>query len=607
MLCVRACPVRAIRLGLNQDFPEIVHERCTGCGSCLRSCAYDAVTYYDSIPAVKELLASDKKIAAILDPSIAAEFPDITDYRKFAGMLRLLDFAWVAETAFAVEIIAEKYFSLLKNFKGKYYLTSNCPSLVMHIEKYQPQLIENLAPLLSPMTAMAAIMREAYAEDIKVVGVVPCISAKLEAFRSKGNSKVDEVITFTELRSLFKGKDISEAALEFSYFDPPHGRHGSLYPIDHGFVQITGLNKGLLDGNIHTASGKKDFLNTIREFSTHPESLKSHINIFYDQGCMMGPGMSFSNDYWRRHALVTDYTARRIKAVDYKQWKENLKRFAKLDFSHSFQPDDQRLPIPSDDQINEVLRAIGKENTDPNHACELCGFGSCRDFAIAVNQGLAKIDMCLTYSLKTKQDYIKILRNTNEQLLKKQEELREDERNAKEEMLYAQQTMKTLGVLIQKIPVGIVIINDKLRVIESNQGFINMLGEDASLINDVIPRLINADLKTLLPFSFYNLFQYVLSNGDDVLGKDVTFENKMLNVSIYSIVKNKIAAAVIRDMYLPEVQKEEYEKRLNEVIDQNLQMVQEIGFLLGEGASNTERMLNSLIDTHQARKKKSGI
>jgi hypothetical protein len=96
------------------------------------------------------------------------------------------------------------------------------------------------------------------------------------------------------------------------------------------------------------------------------------------------------------------------------------------------------------------------------------------------------------------------------------------------------------------------------------------------------------------------------ANGEDVIGKDVTFEDKMLNVSIYSIVKNKIAGAVIRDMYLPEVQKEELVKRLSEVIDQNLQMVQEIGFLLGEGASNTERMLNSLIETHKAQKKKSG-
>jgi hypothetical protein len=133
-----------------------------------------------------------------------------------------------------------------------------------------------------------------------------------------------------------------------------------------------------------------------------------------------------------------------------------------------------------------------------------------------------------------------------------------------------------------------------------------MLGEDAAMINEVIPGLKNADLKTLLPFGFYNLFKFVLSNGEDIIGRDVTFEDKMLNVSIYSIVKNKISGAVIRDMYLPEVQKEELVKRLGEVIDQNLQMVQEIGFLLGEGASNTEKMLNSLIETHKAQKKKSG-
>ena len=41
-----------------------------------------------------------------------------------------------------------------------------------------------------------------------------------------------------------------------------------------------------------------------------------------------------------------------------------------------------------------------------------------------------------------------------------------------------------------------------------------------------------------------------------------------------------------------------------EFLNLKLQMVQEIGFLLGEGASNTERMLNSLIETHRAHQKK---
>lgn len=54
-------------------------------------------------------------------------------------------------------------------------------------------------------------------------------------------------------------------------------------------------------------------------------------------------------------------------------------------------------------------------------------------------------------------------------------------------------------------------------------------------------------------------------------------------------------------MSSPEVQKEEVLKRVTDTIDNNLQMVQKIGFLLGEGAAETERMLNSIIQSYQSK------
>ena len=43
--------------------------------------------------------------------------------------------------------------------------------------------------------------------------------------------------------------------------------------------------------------------------------------------------------------------------------------------------------------------------------------------------------------------------------------------------------------------------------------------------------------------------------------------------------------------------------RITEVIDKNLAMVQNIGFLLGEGASETEQMLKSIINSYKSDKK----
>jgi hypothetical protein len=98
------------------------------------------------------------------------------------------------------------------------------------------------------------------------------------------------------------------------------------------------------------------------------------------------------------------------------------------------------------------------------------------------------------------------------------------------------------------------------------------------------------------------MFTFVIKEDEPVVSKDVHFEDKMLNISIFPIKKNKMCGAIIRDLYSPEVQGEEVTNRVSEVIDKNLEMVQKIGFLLGEGASETEQMLNSIIESYKTKR-----
>jgi len=155
--------------------------------------------------------------------------------------------------------------------------------------------------------------------------------------------------------------------------------------------------------------------------------------------------------------------------------------------------------------------------------------------------------------------------------------------------------------MLEKLPSAVVIVDHNLKILHSNQSFINTIGEDAKAISEVIPGLTGADIRTLIPFNVYNMFSFVLKEDEPVVSKDVHFEERMLNISIFPIKKNKICGAVIRDLYSPEVQGEEVTNRVSEVIEKNLEMVQKIGFLLGEGASETEQMLNSIIESYKKR------
>lgn len=602
--CVRACPVNAIQVKGMQEVPFVDDGRCIGCGNCLLVCAPLAITYRDSCEAVEQMLASDENVVAIVAPSISGEFDDITDYRKFVRMIRELGFSHVNEVSFGVDMVAAEYRELFTNFLGRYYISANCPPIVALIEKFHPGLIDNLAPIVSPMIASAQLVRQLYGEEVRVVYIGPCIGAKDEALRYEGNARVDAVLTFVELRQMFDQHNIKESTVEYSDFDPPLGYKGSLYAVSNGILQAAGLSEDLMEGSIITSEGKDSILEAIREFETSVDFVRKHFNMFYCEGCLMGPGTSKGGKKYLRKTLVTEYANKKLKDFDIDRWDaDRIKNASSINFKAEFVNDDQRLQPPPEEKVKEILKVIGKLDDEDKLGCGACGFETCHDFAVAVAKGLTKTDMCITYSLKSKHDFIKTLKLTNEKLAKTREALVESEKKARQEQQMAQEALERTSSMLQKLPSSIVIVDENLKVIESNQSFINSLGEDAAEINEIIPGLIGADIKTLLPFQVYKLFTAVLTSNENLVNRDVYIDERLMNISVFPIKKGKIVGAVLRDMYSPEVRKEEVISRVTEVIDENLDLVQKIAFLLGEGAAKTEKMLNSIIESHKAAKK----
>ncbi|MBS0010772.1 MAG: 4Fe-4S dicluster domain-containing protein [Bacteroidales bacterium] len=602
--CIRVCPVKAIEVKSGNDHPAIIPDRCIGCGLCFISCSSRAIKFRDSMAETLGLLKKGKKNIALVAPSIASEFDDITDYRKLVAMIRALGFDHVHEVSFAVDIIAAKYRELFEAAGGKYYITSNCPAIVKKIEKYYPGLVSNLAPLVSPMVAAGMIAKEIYGDSCNVTYIGPCIDNKDEALKGKGRAALDSVLTFIEIRKLFEKAGIEEKKVTFSDFDPPYGNYGALYPIPAGIIYAAGIKRDVMESGIITASGKEDITEAIRDFDKHINTIRHHFNLFFCQGCLLGPGMDHHSERYRRRNLVRLYTDKRLKSLDHKQWEKDMEKWGRLDYSRKFRTDDQRIPDPPESAVNEVLKIIGRSGDDYEDNCRACGYESCRDFAITVAVGLTIPEMCHKYNIRNKQQYIEKLRITNKKLSDTQKALKESEALALKEKEVAQEASETVSAMLEKLPSGVVIADENLKIIHSNSTFINIAGEDAVNIAEVIPGLRGADLKSILPFNVYNMFTYALRQDESVISRDIRYNERILNVSVFPISKNRIAGAVIRDMFSPEVQREEAINRINEVIEKNLDMVQKIGFLLGEGASETEQMLNSILESYSKSQKK---
>ena len=595
--CVRNCPVKAIYVRQDDHQPVVKHNRCIGCGICVEACRPGAISYYSSVKETRELLSAPNEKVAIVSPSISAEFDDITDFRKFVKMIKSLGFTEVYDLSFGIDLVARRYKDFFDNFRGRYYLTSCDPVVVGYIEKYHPSLVNNLIPIVSPKIAMTKVIRQKHPEDTTVVYIGPDIASKTETLRYEGNATINVAITFKELRQLFKEYNIDESALDYSDFGKPYGYKGLLFPVTNGMVQAAFLDEDLLASRIFSIEGVDTMKHAIDEFEKSVKVIHRNLHIMSGTA-LSGPGLSKKGKKLYKEYLVIKYAQKRLKDFDKEEWEANVKAYDEMDLSTNFTPNDQRLPQPPKEKIREALdklRAIkGREAN-----CTRCGYESCNAFAIDMANGIVTAEMCATYTLRYSQKYDQTVVELQDKIDKMSIALRESEEKVMEEHESVVQTSEITSAMIEKLRAGIVIVDMRLKVVMANKTFANILGEEALEIYDIIPGLKGADLNKLLTPEICQLFSYVLEQAEPIDGRDVSFGDKLLNISIFSFKENNIAGAIVRDMGSPEVQKAEAVKRINEVINKNLEMTQQIGFLLGEGASDVERMLNSIIEFYE--------
>lgn len=163
----------------------------------------------------------------------------------------------------------------------------------------------------------------------------------------------------------------------------------------------------------------------------------------------------------------------------------------------------------------------------------------------------------------------------------------------------AQESMEISSHMLHKINVGIVLMDERHKVVDSNESFARLMGEETAELYETIPGLKGADVEVLVPEVIFKMMQSILSSGEEMLERDIKFSNKLLHVSVVTLYKQKVVGAVIRDMSAPLLVRDEIINRAQRIKQQNIDTVQKIAHLLGENAAETEELLNSIIQSYR--------
>ncbi len=534
--CIRHCPVKSIRFSGNQA--HIIGNECILCGHCFVVCPQNAKQIVDETEKVQVLLQGEDPVIVSLAPSFIANYPE-TGIDSMRTALKKLGFYDVEETALGATMVKREYDRILHEEDRDIVISSCCHSVNLLIQKYFPGCLRYLADVVSPMQAHCKDIKRRY-PGAKTVFIGPCVAKKDEAEHYKGI--VDATLTFEELTAWLKEKDITlerqqdRTDKSLARFFPTTG--GILKTMAWDTDKYTSL---AIDGVENCIAALKD----IEEGRIH--------NCFIEMSacigsCIGGPVMEkHRHNPVSDYAAVARYTGKQDFDVDQPEEAEMKKMFEFIT---------QRSAKPSDTEITQILRQMGKFKPSQELNCGSCGYNTCREKAIAIYQGKAEISMCLPY-LKDKAESFS-------------------------------------DTIVKNTPNGLIVVNDLLEVQQINSSALKMMNlrSPSDIMGAQIVRILD-------PLPFLN----VQKNHRGIYNERTFLAeyDRYVEMTIVPDKESNMLICIMTDVTEEESarqRKEDISRQTVEVadkvVDKQMRIVQEIASLLGETAAETKIALSKL-------------
>lgn len=229
--CEDACPVGAIKKD-EKGFAIIDFEKCINCGRCISACPFGAVHEKSQIIDILKAMKSDKKVAALIAPSLAGQFPG-NIYQLKSAMLKA-GFDEVFEVAQGADVTAQneakEFEEIIVKNKQNFMTTSCCAGYNELIKKHLPEIKPFVSNIKTPLFYTSEMVKSKN-PDITTVFISPCVAKRVESFE---NSNVDYVMNFEELGALLVAKKIEIFDCDETEIEQESSKQGRSFGVSGG-------------------------------------------------------------------------------------------------------------------------------------------------------------------------------------------------------------------------------------------------------------------------------------------------------------------------------------------------------------------------------------
>ena len=521
-----------------QNQPRIEANECILCGRCYAACPHDAKSTKSELKQVRAWLNAGEEVILTAAPSFTVVWQNIGILKNMLIRRGFLD---VAETAEGAAMVSRAYINLMNEHKMKNIITTCCPAVNTLIEKEYPDLISQMAPVVSPVIAHGRMIRKKH-PDAKIVFLSPCIAKYKEIEDARFAGAIDACISMEEILNWISN-DLSESETgEWADFE---GSISRVYPTAGGVIATLPKSEYYDYIPVDGIGRVRTMLEAIR--SGELEGCLLEVNACRG-ACLEGPLLS--------HYKHSEFTAHRNihKAVTDKP--KVTAGPLPVDMKAEWKADPVYHPVHTEEEITAQMNAMGKTSPMKIHNCGGCGYETCRLKAIAVLDGKADPKICLPEALERAQSLS--------------------------------------DVVLDHTPNGIIITDDDLIIRDMNKSARKML--DLNMVNPTgLPLegiLPNEDLMDLIRRTgrkaahfhcYYEMY-------------DRLFEHAIVNVqsqSLRVIILMDRTAETLQEIAMAQARAKTMEVT-QKVINDQMRTVQEIASMLGETTAGTKVALLNL-------------